>query len=472
MSSNTKLSEGYLNDAYDHYNILRNTFELLFKYNDKHNKGKSVDAQPYWRLGCVFNSMIDFLNLAVPANIVSLSEAQAFLCNATQYYLDNHFEGGWYDDWSWWCTATAKIFDTKKYGTLFGTEEEYRDLHTNFKRIYTETFNFVTTGQAPSGQSPDYMTGTFEAYNYVIDQAKNKKISKSAQNDWKDLRDHYGPVWNLGCWDGPIVPGKSDPRSMQAPGIQDTLMSALVYIFTLRTLGNEDETTKQLPGHIDSVEKFFQHWMSSSPPPDESQMKWDQQKIFNWLIVDEAGLFRERVGRFNDPNSRVLAFDSTLAWAGDQGLMLEALTLLHKSQREQTLFDGKDPLKIIEAVVNGIFNHSLVNYRGYPNVIMSWWHIDDKEIEVGFAPANNNSGDFYSGTGVLMRGLLEAMSISDKVKKTVKDNIKVLQSTIKMYTHMSSDPNTSDPEVAYANMFYEFNILATYLVASQAVKPD
>ncbi len=536
MSSNPKTlplsSEEYLKNAHDHYKNLIPYFYL--DPNNPNNHHKYTNYQ-YWGTGCVLSGMIDFLKLAVKAGKVDISEAQNFLCKAADGFLDeknpdeknrNSNKGWWYDDWAWWCIATAKVFDPN-YSELFDPPDRKpvdcnEDLCKKFIDICTNTFNIVMYGvngstdikpnQSISSKYYQYFTGTMDAYNDVREQAKREMSSQSTQDDWNKLRDDCRPVWNLGCWDGPMRPGHDpiitmDPRLVQAPGIQDTLMSALVYIFTQRILLNEDEeertennkfwTYKELRCTVSCITEFFQNWMGSSPDSDEL---WSQHKIFNELTdnSDGPGLFRERVGRFKNLNTEVLAFHPELAWAGDQGLMLQALTLLYNSPKNSgTLFDGKSPLEIMEAVINGVFGHGLATIDTHNDVIMPWCHVgSDPKEQPGLAPTydkklydkkvqyakshdlpippKGDPNDFFSGTGVFMTGLLEAMNIfkdkegNDIIKSIVNENINVLQSTIAAlkdneYT-VRAGVNLGNPTVS---MFNEYNKMATYLVASQ-----
>ena len=91
-----------------------------------------------------------------------------------------------------------------------------------------------------------------------------------------------------------------------------------------------------------------------------------------------------------------------------------------------------------------------------------------------------DNGDYFSGTGIFMRGLLEAISIVD-VKAVAEAYIDVITSTLDAmegteYEERSFSVFTPNggklnrPTYPSTNMFNEFNKMTTSMVLSQLVK--
>jgi hypothetical protein len=440
-------SKEYLTKAYQQYIQLEPYFT-------------ADDGYQYWPCGCILNSIIDFLSLAAPAGIVTYEDARAFLNKTAAFYLDNHKQGVWYDDWCWWGISTAKIFDPK-YDALF---EPDKKLSENFYKICTQTFRFMQSGDAPYSPSAPFYKGTMQAYNFVVEQAKGYP-------DWEDLRRAIEPVWNLGCWQGPMAPASVnnsnyDPLTNTLGSFQDSVMNGLVYIFVQRTLNKTGADGFELgtSADVENMTSFYKNWMSSAVPAEK--------RIFN-VLGSNHGLFRERIGMYKD-GTTLMGFRQELAWAGDQGLMLGALTQLYN---RQTGSEQSGTLRLIESVVRGVLGAGLGAMGSYDNVIMPWCNIGLSQTEQpGNAPGydashSGDNGDYFSGTGIFMRGLLEAMS-NQQVKDIVVSNINVLSSTIDALddgTQYVDKVFTNGSQNGATPMFDQFNKMATYLVASQVV---
>ena len=150
-TENTKTSSHYLAQATTRFN------QLKPYYANQSINSPIYQGNPYWPLGNTLISMIDFLNIAVPAGNVTLTEAQSFLNTAADNYERN---GAWYDDWGWWGNATAKVFDSD-YAHLFAGDSA---LQENFKNICHDCFHIMKNGDT-SLLGPN-SKGAPNAYDY------------------------------------------------------------------------------------------------------------------------------------------------------------------------------------------------------------------------------------------------------------------------------------------------------------------
>lgn len=436
-------SRELLEKAQVHYDALRPYFtgDLPFQY---------------WPCGCVLNSMIDFLWLATQAGVVPAADARTFLNAAANDYLQNQRQGDWYDDWCWWGIATAKAF-APRYRALFDVD---LTLIQNFSLICTQTYRFMQSGTPPYSPINDGadFTGTRNAYDHVVEMAKTNPA-------WEQLRKDVEPMWNVGCWQGPMTPsGEFDPRSNTLGSFQDSVMNGLAYVFVQRTLGQtgSDGLPLGTAADVDAMATFYRNWMG--PEVDAGD------RIYN-AVADDRGLFRERIGRYRN-GTPLPAYHPDLAWGGDQGLMLSALAQRYHGQ---TGTEQAETLSLIHCVVRGVMTTGLGAVADRQRVILPWCSVGAAPADQpGSAPgygktAGGDNGDYFSGTGIFMRGLLEALDLPE-VRDIVSSNADVLSSTIaamedgEAYARQCGVSTKISTE---AMIFDHFNQMASYLVASR-----
>ena len=388
----------------------------------------------YWPEGCCFDSMIDFLNIAIsiPADkyttnkLVPKLEARDFLEFVAHKYITENAHGAWYDDWGWWGTATAKLYDPTYYELLYGNPED-STLESDFKDICQQCFNFMKFGKSKLEGQPAYSSvnkhlGALNAYTLVTKMVNNQI---NPTTDWKAIEKKALPYFKYGCWQGDMRPDQTPvdlPDGRKATNLgpyQDTVINALYFEIIQRVLpgGLSTETD------IDNMEAFFHNWMNS---PELTE----KQKLFNEFSTT-SGLIRERVSIFADGKA-VHGYKPKLAWTGDQGLMLCALTQRYKSTKSQDP-KSKEILATITSIINGVFNYSVGPLGESEELIILPWSNQDAKNKLGDAPGNDPE-DYFAGTGVFMRGLLEACSIkevldvvkqSDHINKILKDTAEI-----------------------------------------------
>ncbi len=448
METENKLKEmttsTSLNEAYKCYLNLRPNFTA------PSNEG-------YWILGCILDSMIDFLNLAGQQGIVPYDEGRKFLNAAATCYTTNQKQGEWYDDWAWWGNSTAKVY-SPKYSNLFGSDPI---LQNNFKIICKQTFEFVKTGKVPYlPMDESGYVGTFKAYNY----AKEMAVSNPGQG-WEQIVQDAEPVWNIGCWQAPMkpTPASYNPFSAGLGPFQDSVINGLFYMLTQRTLNQAGLGTQT---EVDEMTLFYSNWMGLSSPTALQP----EQKLFCQLDKN-AGLFRERVSIYKN-GSTVNGYNPNLIWTGDQGLMLCALTELYYKQNGA---QQEATLNLISFVINGVFNYALGNYLAHTDVIIPWCNLNlDRDHQPGPPPGTPfmyDPGDYFSGTGIFMRGLLEASSIpsikqligSPQIQQVLSNTLSALMDG-NTYMHFIFDGNAPGNSHRWFN---DFNKMATLLVANQ-----
>jgi len=431
--------QDYLKEAYTHYQNLAPNFTA------SGNNG-------YWILGCILDSIIDFLNLAAAEEIVSYEDGRKFLNSAASTYIASKKQGEWYDDWGWWGNSTAKVF-SPKYSALFGND---KILHENFKLICTQTFNFMKTGTPPyHAMDHNGYTGTMQAYNYAKEMA-----TKCLGQGWEKIVNGAEPLWNIGCWQSPMTPTTYNPLQLTLGPFQDSVVNGLFYIFTQRTLNQKGLGTQQ---DVEDMTTFYRNWMNQP-------LKTDQQ-LFN-VLDPVSGLFRERVSIYKNGNS-VNGYNANLAWTGDQGLMLIALThLFYKQSGPQQ----QATLNFIIFTINGVYNYALGDIdKEHTDVIMPWCNIGYAKSQQPGPPPGCDFGDYFSGTGIFMRGLLEASSIPavkqligrPEIQQKLNNTLSALLDGTKYidFIFMNSVVPTGNHL-----WFDDFNKMSTLTVASQLLK--
>jgi hypothetical protein len=410
----------------------------------------------YWVRGCILESVVDFLLLAGRYDIIPYSKGNKFLEVAGFVYLSNQYQGAWYDDWMWWGNTTSRVYDPA-YRDLFAGNANLKEY---FMKICAQTFTFVRSGKAPYAPLNPAYVGTLNAFEYV----KQKAAVDPAR--WRQFAKDVEPRWNIGCWQGPMTPDHDfNPLELSLGPFQDSVVNGLFYIFAQRTQHQPGYGTQK---DIDDMTTFYNNWNEPALPAD--------RRLFN-RVSPESGLFRERVSVYKN-GMAINGYEADLAWSGDQGLMLAALTSLYLTQPGTQKLET---LATIKSIINGVIQHATGDInQTYQNVIMPWCHLDlPASQQPGNAPGSD-PGDYFSGTGIFMRGLLEASKIPEVKALIGTANVQqVLQNTLDAL--LDKDANNKDTNI-YMNFvfnynpppsteahewFNDFNKMAALLVASQ-----
>ena len=147
---------------------------------------------------------------------------------------------------------------------------------------------------------------------------------------------------------------------------------------------------------------WFDQWMVGTPQADQSLL----------MALPAGALVRERVSTFQPvgPNAQLYwdaMYRSTLAWTGDQGLLLGAL------REAQGAWPGGVTPKVLglyPGLIEGVFKNAYQprNYGAVSGDFPMPW-LDTASASPYDAPSpGNDDGDYQTGVGVFMRYLLQA----------------------------------------------------------------
>jgi hypothetical protein len=407
-------------------------------YEGLKNSLKTYDN--YWQIGCCFDSMTDYLlEFGVGPD---LEMTELILTRYTKS------DGAWYDDYAWWAIAAAKVWDPD-YRIFFeghlvdcawiattcwdivengkGDKTHFGSPNAYDMRDKEDPSNWVT----PPTRHPAYNvdprfhgekgSGRRGTWQYDI-----FSIQRAGTN-WKGPKEPV-PCTNpsfpgatrddlKGC--GSLIPDPPNPSKLPfwAGFYQLTVMNALYFLLALRL----EQARSKPPGPPDAE------------PPDASQglgdeygflrawFGWDKQ--YDPVTVDEsllrnpgndkAILVGERVSTYakaaNGTFPPVQYWNKNRSWAGDQGMILNALT-------GYLLFRGDDAdnniRNLIPMLIDGYITYQL--RQGQPQSC----YPDPGEEVFSVDPS-----DYLSGIGVFMRGLYQAFRPADSpVREKARGN--------------------------------------------------
>jgi hypothetical protein len=358
----------------------------------------------YWQIGNCFDSMTDYLLLVqfLDAELIQWAEAK---------YYDPAVQKGacWYDDYAWWAIASTKAYEPR-FVPIFGHSTN------SFKRIAEECWVLMDQGKgdkihlgAPRAYTNRDNTAGWisppKPLEYWVTPRFDSGIGKAMHGVWQydifSIKRGGGDNWTgpAECsndtnpsWPDPA----KDPEKVFWGGFyQLTVVNALYLLLAVRReqarLAGSD--IPSAAGQLADEYGFFRAWFGHDPGnPIES--------VLSLLEAFPPGaelLIRERVSTYaklsDGTYPMVQHWDPQTSWAGDQGLILNALT-------GYLLMRGGDAAlaKLIRQLIDG--------YR---------LHMMDEGTPWSYYPAADynklerwDAGDYECGIGVFMRGLLQA----------------------------------------------------------------
>jgi hypothetical protein len=301
----------------------------------------------FWRLGNSFDTIVDFFDF------VDSTDARVF----AEYALDRYdkTKGDWFDDFGWWGIAGLKASQRPK---LFpGFIDRFKEIAANSWKTMNEN--------APN----------------VWAKADQKKYA------------NYAPRFDGGCWNAywrddcnPINPCDG------LQGVQNTVTNGLFLVLSAR-LGSTGRADCQQAASREYA--FLKLWFDASSPPDRLLPR----------TPDGGAWVRERVSAY-ESGIATHAYRPTLAWSGDQGLILGGLV-------DRMILEPKsyaEMIAIARALVTGV--------RGYlfrQDMILLPWRAEDG----GGAPGGDDD-DYMTGASVIMRYLLYAYRINADLKTSLQ----------------------------------------------------
>jgi hypothetical protein len=290
----------------------------------------------FWRLGNAFDTIIDYFGL------VDSSQARTFADPALDRYEKTR--GDRFDDIGWWGIAALKAAQ-----------------RPNLFPGSADRFKAVANG----------------AWRTMADNAP-KVWAKADQAKYADYAPRFeGGVWNADWTDdcNPIDP--CNPFK----GVQTTASNGLFLILSAR-LGCTGRADCQLAANRQYG--FLRQWFGAKSPPDA-------------LLAPcpggdgEAAFVRERVSAYGC-GAPTHAYRPTLAWSGDQGLIVSGLI-------DRTVLEPKayaETVQLARTMLRGAREY-LADAGG---VVQPWRERD------GLGAPGGDADDYATGPGVFMRALV------------------------------------------------------------------
>lgn len=430
------------------------------KAEDAYQKLKATvqDSTDFWKIGNCFDTMTDYLRQAGSADLAMLG-----MIRDRYSATVNTGAACWYDDFCWWSIASAKAFDPAYKEIFANLSGFYETVATNCWRVvdtgrndrvhlgapqaFTNKDNLTFFNPKPVPEvywvTPRFEHGRQSGLHGVwqYDIFSNKR---DQQHNWSgpvECSNDTNPSWPKHSWLGPY---------------QLTLVNTLYFLMAQRVPG----VTYQLA----DVYGFLRAWLgydAANEPGKDSE----GQDLSLVIILDEAGktiaLPRERVSTYAKDPDRPEPHDDypkvenwmdgkadgspNRSWGGDIGLLLNCLVGYRKDHQD-------DPMckSLIQPLIFGYLDHLVIN--GEPQ---GYWPAGDPLF-------GNDIGDYKSGIGVFMRGVLQSFWSGDDLVVplvTEKDGPfqLFLSSAVTWANELLDKPGI--------DMFDLFNVLATLTLA-------
>jgi hypothetical protein len=352
------------------------------------------DSENYWQLGCCFDTMTDFLRILGPETDPEMPKLAL-----TKYHQTS---GAWYDDYAWWAIASAKAYDPA-FGAIF------RDFAQSFMGIAQGCWAVLDQGTGDgvhngaslvfeNRDNQSFFTEPPVVPEYWVTPRFDTGAGSGLHGVWqKDIfaNGRYAPNWT-GPSEYDPNPSKPSVNTKLGP-YQNTVVNALYYLTTVRL-----EQARRIHPHMPSVAQnmidehgFLWTWMGLNPAYPLPQ----GLTLLNGEFNDQTYVVLERVSTyamFNGSYPNVENWDARTSWAGDQGLMINALA-------------GYMQLRPGDPVIPQLLRSLLLGYARH--------EVDGTGMPQPYYPITGNKlaewdfADYASGTGVFMRGVLQAARI-------------------------------------------------------------
>jgi hypothetical protein len=301
----------------------------------------------YWQLGHSFDTIIDYF-------VLNPLDSSGFGPIALTAYNRSTGNACWYDDYGWWGIAALKA---SQHPELFPNASLFKALSDSCWKMMDDN---ATKVWQYNGNNPAF----------------------------KVLQPRFdGGVWNCD-WSRPngcgvngtppnIPPNCGDNRQGDnLQGIQNTVTNGLYLVLALR-LGHQEPALREY--------EFLDNWFNVSESGDALLNRFDG-----------GAVVRERVGTYgsktNGSYTCVCGYQSELAWAGDQGIILgglvDRLNLIGRSNPNY-----QETLQLAKDIALGVMSKSKSN----GGLLQAW-----------VTGQGGDPGDYDTGVGAYMRYLLYA----------------------------------------------------------------
>jgi len=389
--------------AYEIYNkTLTGPAYLLYDQNFK----PVFKGSNYWQIGCIFDSLIDYLrqDASFPTRKVTEQQVQKFMSDSYDFYqklVTDRCNYSWYDDFAWWGIACSKAFDTS-YDVVFG------NLKGRYQQISLATWETVKNGKcdhvhfgAPnvwehcdqdlfSVCKPKFEGGVWQ-YDIFGDV---RLYEDSSANPSTPIDLTARVVEYDSCTQGKQKINIPDSGAQTLGPFQLTVVNGLYFVLAnrLAAFGFEDQKT------ADAVFQFFKSWLEVSNP----------QPLFQ--AVGGGKLIRERVSAYYD-GTAVNGWNADTSWGGDQGLVLGALADYKRYFKDPSRIQWIDPW--LTQIMGGVSGSMKGTTTDGVTFLMPWFPTDGNWFE------STDANDYSSGIGVYMRYLNYAYGFDQVVQNYV-----------------------------------------------------
>jgi len=372
----------------------------------------------YWQIGCVFDTVTDYLqqDSTFPEPKVSAGDAQKALADVYSHYEDlAQYNVGdpnycWYDDFGWWGIACSKAFDPA-YADLFGDQVGlFRKIAlATWETMHNGKFDHVHFG-APNVWDHCDQT-TFEVCKPRFPGGVWQYDIFAKPRPWDHTPPGCNPSTPIDVVE-PLDKNEENPRIYPALNLgpfQNTVTNGLYFVLANRLALTGYERAEPSGTIFGFFDKWF-HDPSLAPGHRLNQP------------VNGGQLILERVSTYAD-GSVVHWWDAMTAWGGDQGLVLGALAeykalLVSNNATVPVWIDG-----MIADIIGGVATAmKKVDAENGATYLMPWYPFESPFPEVDGQPTDMNKleqadkGDYSSGTGIFMRYLNRVRGIDPAVK--------------------------------------------------------
>jgi hypothetical protein len=362
----------------------------------------------FWRLGNCFDTMTDYLLISGAAGTDGmLRTVQEKFMSVPLHHDQRDTVDTWYDDWAWWAIAAAKAYDPL-YAEVFGTygraytgiaqacwsvvDQGLGDgVHLGAPHAYTNLENQTLWVNPPkplegwvkpridAGRGSG-LHGTWQYDIFSNERTRpNTPPADPAASYWAGPAEgnpDTNPSWPSSTWAGPF---------------QLTVMNGL-YLLLAGRLERAHRSNPGVPStalQLRDEYGFLKAWFGEDPHnPVEPEASLLRRVKGGWVVGERVSTYAARDGKYEHVENWL----AQATWGGDIGLIVNGLATYHELFPDDTL-----PARLVQGLVFGyigrLYSHTEGPRAYYPST---------GGIFAG------DTGDYKSGIGVFMRGLLQA----------------------------------------------------------------
>lgn len=309
-----------------------------------------IDTPVFWRNANALDTILDYYRY------VDSSDAMNFAATAVAGFTPA--AGDWYDDFGWWVVAAFKAVHSKPYAGTAAAQQFQLVLQTAWTSMIGAPFAWDNTDQQQFAQYAPYFSGG---------------------------------VWNC------VLAGENYPGGNTTNGgRQNTVTNALFLQATSNLARHPYGFAPTALANSNGEYGFLNQWFHQAPAGYSMLYPCDSNN-------PQSVIVSERVGKFDGSGSDPWYFTS-LAWAGDQGLMLAGLIArMELVGKDDPTYSGL--LSDATNILNGARTYLTQSTTLPPHVLCPWWGGEGD-------PPGNDATDYWTGIAVYMRHLIRVFNFA------------------------------------------------------------